>query len=111
VISTAQRARRLAEICFLLLALASLVYAVVTAPRRGIDLRLFQEGGRLWADGLFEIGRSRITLYPPFMLPLLAPLSLVSIDLLLIIFLALNLATTALVIHLSIKLWGAEWPL
>ena len=38
------------------LALASLAYAVVTAPKVGIDLKFFQTGAQEWADGTFQIG-------------------------------------------------------
>jgi len=55
-------------------ALVSLSYALLTATKLGIDLHFFQQGAREWVDGIFRIGAGPIGEYPPFALPLLAPI-------------------------------------
>jgi hypothetical protein len=93
------------------LALASLAYAVLTAPKVGIDLRFFQEGAREWVDGVFQIGEGVIGVYTPFLLPLLSPTALLSFDVLVVLWIGLNIAATILNLHFVNKLWGAHWPL
>ncbi|HEY7545263.1 MAG TPA: glycosyltransferase family 87 protein [Blastocatellia bacterium] len=99
------------EASIYLLAAVSLIYAVATAPGRAIDIGLFYEGAQSWADGTHKIGSGAIALYPPFTFPLLSPLALFSFDRLVIVFILINLAVTALATHLAIKLWGADWPI
>lgn len=99
------------ESCFYLLAAASLIYAVATAPGRAIDIGLFYDGAQTWVDGTHRIGGGAIALYPPFTFPLLSPLALLSLDQAVIVFILINLAATALVIHLAIKLWGEDWSI
>lgn len=99
------------EAGFYSLAAASLIYAVTTAPGRAIDIGLFYDGARAWVDGTHQIGVGSLRLYPPFTFPLLSPLALASFDHLVIVFILINLAATALAIHLAIKLWGANWSI
>lgn len=98
------------DLTFFALALASLSYAVVTAPGRGVDLVLFYNGARDWLEGNFQTASTGIPLYPPFALPLFAPLALFSFDLLRIICLAANIAAIPVVLHLTFKLFGGDWP-
>lgn len=98
------------QAAFAVLALVSLGYAVLTASKVGGDLRFFQEGAREWVDGIFRIGVGPIGEYPPFALPVLSPIAFLSFDKLVVLWLLINLATTALCLHMVFKLWGAEWP-
>ena len=102
--------RRLALYGLFGLASASLIYAVVTAPRVGIDLRFFQTGAREWADGVFEIGAGVVGVYTPFLLPMLSPIAYLSYDTLTYAWLALNIASAAIVLICVNKLWGQQWP-
>jgi len=95
---------------FCALALISLAYAVLTAPKLGIDLRFFQEGAREWIDGVFQIGAGPIGEYPPFALPLFAPIAFIPFDKLVGIWLVLKIAAAALSLYFVFKLWGSEWP-
>src|SRR5438552_6167183 len=99
------------ELTLLSLALVSLVYAVVTAPGKGIDLRFFQTGAREWVDGVFQIGEGVIGVYTPFLLPLLAPIAFLSFETLVVVWIVLNIAATMLSLHFVVKLWGSEWPI
>ena len=102
---------RIPELILLSLALLSLVYAVVTAPGRGIDLGFFQTGAREWVDGVFQIGEGVIGVYTPFLLPLLSPITLLSFETLVVVWIVLNIAATMLSLHFVIKLWGKQWPI
>lgn len=93
------------------LALTSLAYAVVTAPKVGIDLRFFQTGAREWADGVFQIGAGVVGVYTPFLLPMLSPIAYVPFDTLSVLWLALNIGSAVLSLHFVNKLWGERWPL
>jgi Glycosyltransferase family 87 len=99
------------ELALLSLALISLVYAVVTAPGKGIDLGFFQTGAREWVDGVFQIGEGVIGVYTPFLLPLLSPIALLSFETLVVVWIVLNIAATMLSLHFVIKLWGKQWPI
>lgn len=92
------------------LASASLIYAVATAPGVGIDLRFFQTGAREWADGIFEIGAGVVGVYTPFLLPMLFPIAFVPFDILAVLWLALNIGSAVLSLHFVDKLWGERWP-
>jgi len=92
-------------------ALASLAYAVVTAPKVGIDLKFFQTGAQEWADGIFQIGAGVVGVYTPFLLPMLFPIAFVPYDALVVLWLALNIGSAALSLHFVNKLWGEHWPL
>jgi|GEM_PF-989518 len=93
----------------LMMASASLIYAVVTAPRVGIDLMFFQTGAREWVDGVFQIGKGVIGVYTPFLLPLFSPIALLSFDTLVLVWIVLNLAATALSLYFVKELWGRDW--
>lgn len=99
------------ELALFSLALLSFIYALATAPGRGVDLRFFQEGAREWVDGVFQIGAGPIGEYPPFTLPLLSPIALLSFETLVVVWIVLNIAATMLSLHFAIKLWGREWPI
>jgi glycosyl transferase family 87 len=92
-------------------AIISLSYAVLTAPKSGIDLVFFYNGAREWVDGVFQIGSGPIGEYPPFALPLFSPIAFVPFDKLLLVWLALKIAATAFCLLLVIKLWGSDWPI
>jgi hypothetical protein len=98
------------ELALFSLALLSLIYAVVTAPGRGFDLICFQNGAREWLDGLFQIGAGPIGEYPPFILPLLSPIALLSRDSLVALWLMLNIVATILVLFFAKELWETQWP-
>ena len=104
-----QSRRRIPELMLFSLALCSLIYAVVTAPGRGIDVRAFQDGAREWMTGVFQIGAGPIGEYPPFALPLFSPLASMSSESLIKLWIALNLAAAVLILYLSIELWGKQW--
>lgn len=101
---------QLPELIIFSMALLSLIYAVVTAPGKGIDLIAFRAGAREWVDGVFQIGAGPIGVYTPFLLPLLSPIALVSFDTLVVVWLALNIAATILSLYFVIELWGKQWP-
>jgi hypothetical protein len=98
------------ELAVAAFAIASLAYAVATAPALGYDIALFQQGGRNWANGShsFEAGPSH--LYPPFALPLFWVATLVSTKALTVIWLLVNLVAGASVVYLSARLLGDSWP-
>lgn len=98
------------ELALFSLALLSLIYAVVTAPGRGVDLICFQTGAREWLDGVFQIGAGPIGEYPPFALPLLSPIALLSRGSLVALWLVLNVAATILVLYFAKELWETQWP-
>jgi hypothetical protein len=100
----------IAKTGFLTLSVVSLIYAAVTAPRDGIDLAMIQELGRAWVDGVYQTAAGRFYGPPPFAWVLFSPLSLISLTLLRVIFVAVNLAATGLILVLVKKLWGAAWP-
>jgi hypothetical protein len=101
--------QRLPVYGLLMIASASLIYAVVTAPRVGIDLMFFQTGAREWVDGVFQIGKGVIGVYTPFLLPLFSPIALLSFDTLVLVWIAVNLAATALSLYFVKELWGRHW--
>jgi Glycosyltransferase family 87 len=91
-------------------AIVSLAYAVITAPSRGFDIKLFHDGAEQWVEGARKIGEGPILAYPPFAIVLLAPLALLSTGHLIVVWLGVNLASTATVLYLVIKLYGSRWP-
>jgi len=99
------------EAALISIAILSLVYAVVTAPSKGIDLGFFQTGAREWVDGVFQVGKGVIGVYTPFLLPLFSPIALLSFDTLVLVWIVLNLAATALSLYFVKELWGRDWPL
>ena len=102
--------KRLSEFVLAAFAIASLTYAVATAPRLGYDLALFQQGGQNWVNGNHSFDAGPGHLYPPFALPLFWPATLVSTHSLTIIWLLVNLAACGLVVYLASELFGGGWP-
>ncbi|HEY3138653.1 MAG TPA: glycosyltransferase family 87 protein [Blastocatellia bacterium] len=102
---------RIAEFLLFLVALVSFTYALVTAPGKGIDVTFLQIGAREWIDGVYEIGAGSISLHPPFILPLLAPIAVLSHNSLVVLWLTLNVAATALVLYFVDRLWAKRWPI
>jgi Glycosyltransferase family 87 len=100
----------LAEVIGFAFALASLGYAVITAPGRGSDLVAFCATGREWLTGAFQFGTAPVPLYPPFAVPLLALLTLLPADALVVAGLVINLAATVAVVFLTGELYGKQWP-
>jgi hypothetical protein len=100
----------IAEVAFLLVALISLIYAVVTAPGQGKDLAMFQDMGRAWSDGRDQTAEGRFYGPPPFASVLFTPLALLSTLQARIILIAINLIATVIIILLIKKLWGEMWP-
>jgi Glycosyltransferase family 87 len=103
--------RRIAEFLLLSLALLSLTYAVFTAPGKGIDVTFLQTGARDCVDGVYKIGAGPISAYPPFLLPLLSPIALLSNQSLIVLWLTLNLFATGLIFYFANQLWAKDWPI
>lgn len=99
------------EAAFLLVALLSLAYALVTAPASGIDVKTFQEMGRHWRSAVNQTSARKFYGPPPFTVVLVSPLSLISLDLAIRLMLGLNLLAAGLTIYLAILLVGGEWSL
>jgi Glycosyltransferase family 87 len=100
----------IAEVLFLLVALASLVYAVVTAQLEGKDLAAFQDMGRAWVAGIYQAGEGTFYGPPPFASVLFSPLAVLSFEQWRVIFIGLNLIAAGLVLFFVKQLWGATWP-
>lgn len=100
----------IAEAAFFLLALISLSYAVITAPGQGKDLAMFQDMGRTWVQRSYQTAEGRFYGPPPFASVLFSPLAMLSAMQARIIFVAINLIATAIIILLIKKLWGETWP-
>jgi len=79
------------KILFLLVALASFIYAVVTAPFEGKDLAYFQDIGRAWAAGIYQTGEGGFYGQPPFTAVLFSPLAVLYFEQSRVIFIGLNL--------------------
>jgi hypothetical protein len=99
-----------AELSFFFLALVSLGYSVMTAPGQGRDLAMFQEMGRAWLSGTYQMGEGQFYGPPPFASVLFSPLGIFSPVQARIVLIAVNLITTAIIILLIKKLWGDTWP-
>src|SRR6185503_21062144 len=98
----------LIETMLLAAALVSLTYAVLSAPGIGIDLAQFRNGAIEWVNGTFRIGQGQIGEYPPFALPVFAPMAFASFQTVMMVSLVLKLAATALSLWMTIKLWGGD---
>jgi hypothetical protein len=90
-------------------ALVSITYAVVTAPAGGFDLNLFRDAGKLWVEGVHEIGTGPAQLYPPFAIPTFALLTLLPFDYLIIVWLLVNIVSAGLTLWLVVELYGEKW--
>ena len=93
------------EVAFFAFALASLTYAVATAPGQGIDVAAFRNIGLSWIGGNYRIYGP-----PPFSAVLFSPLAMLSLPQSLILCLALNLLATGACIVLVRALLGSMWP-
>ena len=96
----------LVDACFISLSIASLTYALVTAPRSGIDLSVFQHMGQGFVAGIYQ----KFDGPPQSDAVLFAPLALLSFDSLVIVWLLINLGAAAITLYLTITLLGASWP-
>lgn len=101
---------RIGEVALYLAALASLSYAVATAPQEGKDLGFNQDLGRAWVAGIYEIGEGKLHGPPPFTAVLFSALSLLSFEQWRVIFIGLNLIAAGLILFFVKQLWGATWP-
>jgi glycosyl transferase family 87 len=94
-----------AEVALFVFAVASLTYAVVTAPAQGIDVAAFRNIGLSWISGIYRIYGP-----PPFAAVVFAPLAMLSLPQALILFLAVNLLATCACLVLVKMLFGSAWP-
>ena len=97
------------DITFLAVAVSSLVYAVVTAPRNGIDFLNYYQGARQWVEGSYSNEGGTLSTYPPFFVPILSPLALLSFERARIIWLGLNLLAAGVSIYL-VLCYFTDWP-
>jgi hypothetical protein len=97
------------EIIFLLVAGFSLTYAVVTAPQNGIDFLTYYKGAREWIEGTYSDGAGSLFTYPPFTIPLISPLAILSFERARILWLGINLLATGISIHLVLSYFNG-WP-
>ncbi|HLG17597.1 MAG TPA: glycosyltransferase family 87 protein [Blastocatellia bacterium] len=92
-------------------ALASVSYAVITAPYQGKDLACFHRGAQDWVTGAYRFGEGPMPLYPPFALPVFSPLAAIPMNPLVFVWVLLNLATTGAVLYLAGRLFGEGWAI
>lgn len=100
----------IAKILFLLVALASLIYAIVTAPFEGKDLAFYRDISRSWVAGVYQTGEGVFYGPPPFTAVLFSPLAVLSFEQSRVIFIGLNLIGAGLILFSVKQLWGATWP-
>jgi hypothetical protein len=87
----------------------SLIYAIVTAPRNGIDFLTYYKGAREWIDGNYYDGAGALFTYPPFTIPLISPLVILSFERARLLWLGINLLATGVSIHLVLSYFNS-WP-
>jgi hypothetical protein len=97
------------DITFLAVAVASLIYAVATAPQNGIDFLNYYKGAREWLEGVYSNEGGALSIYPPFSVTILSPLALVSFEQARIIWLGINLLATGTCIYLVLCYFN-DWP-
>lgn len=100
---------RALDIILLSLALVSLIYAVVTAPRIGIDFLTYYKGASEWVEGTYSDGGGALFTYPPFTIPIISPIALLSFERARILWLGVNLLATGVSIHL-VLCYFKGWP-
>jgi len=83
------------------------VYATLTAPKNGIDLLPLREWAAVWLTGVYKQSYGPT----PFLVPMISPLALVTPDQALILWLLINLAASAVVLFLAVKVFGESWTL
>lgn len=96
------------DITLLALAVSSLVYAVVTAPRNGIDFLTYYNGAIEWVAGP-PSGATPVSVYPPFATPIISPLALFSFEQARVLWLGINLLATGTSIYLALS-YFSDWP-
>lgn len=96
------------DFTFLAFALSSLTYAVVTAPRNGIDFFNYYQEAVEWVAG-FSSGDITIDVYPPFAKPVLSPLALFSFEQARVLWLGINLLAAGTCICLVLSYFSG-WP-
>ena len=101
-------ARTALDLTFLALAVSSLVYTVVTAPRNGIDFSNYYRETIEWVAG-FSSGGISVDVYPPFAKPILSPLALFSFERARMVWLGINLLAALTCICLVLCYFNA-WP-
>lgn len=102
---------RALDTIFLLFAILSLIYAIVTAPQNGIDFLTYYKGAREWIQGNYIDGAGSLFTYPPFTIPLISPLAILSFERARILWLGINLLATGVSIHLVLccfKSWTTK---
>lgn len=99
------------EIAFFLLALSSLIYAVIRSTFHGEDLFYLQERGREWLAGSYQKKSGSFYGHPPYAVVLYSLMALFSFEVWRILFLVINLFATITILFLSVKLFGADWSL
>lgn len=97
------------NIIFLLFAILSLTYAIATAPQNGIDFLTYYKGAREWIEGTYSDGAGSLFTYPPFAVPLISPLAILSFERARILWLGINLLATAVSIYL-VLCYFKGWP-
>ncbi len=100
---------RALDIIFLSIALVSLVYAVITAPQNGIDFLTYYRGASEWAEGTYSDGAGALFTYPPFTIPIISPIALLSFERARILWLAINLVAVSISIPLVYG-YFKNWP-
>lgn len=96
------------DVTFLAFAVGSLVYAVVTAPRNGIDFLNYYKGANEWVEGVSS-GPGALAPYPPFATPIISPLALFSFERARVLLLGINLLATGASICLVLSYFNG-WP-
>ena len=101
---------RLADVAIGLVAVASLTHAILTAPDHGGDIKVFYKAGRDWLEGESPLISGAAKLYPPFAYPLFSLLAHLQVKYVVLLWLLINLAATAVVVLLTCRLMADKWP-
>ena len=96
------------DITFLAVAVVSLAYTIVTAPRNGIDFFNYYQAALDWVGG-FTSGNESIDIYPPYGRPVLSPLALFSFERARVLWLGVNLLAAGICIWLAL-VYFKGWP-
>jgi hypothetical protein len=103
------RLLRFFDIAFFLLALSSLIYAVVRATFHGEDLFYLQDRGREWLEGVYQKKGGSFYGHPPYAVVLYSVMAVFSFERWRLLFLVINLLTTVAILVLTKKLFGDDW--
>lgn len=93
----------------MLVAILSLTYAIATSPQNGIDFLTYYKGASEWIEGNYSDGAGSLFTYPPFTIPLISPLALISFERARLLWLGLNLLATGVSIYLVLGYFKG-WP-